>query len=118
MDYLKNKIKQIKYLRLKPEERFILDCLTDLVEYIHYHHLEYIFYKKHDDILFQWNQKDGYFYCSYTNFWSILQSKYNLKYDEIKILVKYMVEEYLIKKDIISTDQTNRYYIGSEEYLI
>lgn len=40
------KIKQIKYFRLKPEERFILNNISGLTEYIHNDYPNAIFYKK------------------------------------------------------------------------
>ena len=112
------KIKQIKYLRLKPEERFILNILNNLEEYTHKDFPTSIFYKKDNVLLFEWEQKTGYFWCDDLNFWLILKSKYNLKYDEIKTLVKYMVEEHLIKKDITPIFWNTKSFIMVEEHLI
>jgi len=94
------KIKQIKYLRLKPEERFILNILNNLEEYTHKDFPTSIFYKKDNILLFEYNENSGIFWCDDSNFWTILRKKYNLKYEQIKILIKYMVEEHLIKNDI------------------
>lgn len=80
----KEKIKQIKYLRLKPEERFVLDHLTDLEEYTHINHPNSIFYKKNDILLFEWNKETGYFWCDYNNFWSILEKTYKIDSLEIQ----------------------------------
>ena len=80
----KEKIKLIKYLRLKPSDRFILDHLTDLEEYTHNKYPNSTFYKKNDILFFEWNKSNGYFWCDYVNFWSVLESKYNLDYQKIK----------------------------------
>jgi len=118
MKSLKEKIKQIKYSRLKLEEIFVLNHITDTEKYIHKDYPTSIFYKKDNVLLFEWNQKNGYFYCSYTKFWSILQSKYNLNYNEIKSLIKRLVEEHLIKTDITPIWFEEIFYVEVEEHLI
>jgi hypothetical protein len=93
------KIKKIKYLRMKPEERFVFDIVTNVVEY---YHLKYPnkYYKHNNILLFNYNLINGEFWCHYNKFWSVLESKFNLNYQQIQSLVKYMVEEHLIQKDI------------------
>ena len=35
----------------------------------------YIFYKKNNEIIFEYNVKNKHFWCSYSNFWHIFNSK-------------------------------------------
>ena len=118
MTTIKEKIRQIKYSRLKPEELFILKNLTDLEEYIHVEYPNSIFYKKDDALMFEWNQKNGMFWCNYHKFWSVLKSSFNIGNNEIKLLVKYMVEEYLIKKDITPKQLIQSKIDFVEEHLV
>lgn len=97
---IKDKIKLIKYHRLKPVERYCYDIFTNLEEYVHKDYPTFTFYKKDDILLFDYNSKNGYFWCDYNKFWNILLSVYKLNEIEIKVLVKSMVEEHIIKKEL------------------
>ena len=99
----KNKIKQLKYLRFKPEEKWFLNILFNLKGYTSdtYPVSETIFYKKDNNILFVYDLKTKIFYCSYENMWVILESEFDLKNQEIVILIKNMTEEHLKLNNII-----------------
>ena len=43
---------------------------------------------EHDD------EKNGYFWCSYARVWSVFETKFGMKYDEIQSFTKGMVEEH------------------------
>lgn len=104
-----DKIRQIKYNRMKPEERWIYNILTNLEEYYHPKYSNNRYYKHKDILLFNHNQNSGHFWCHYSNFWSVLEWKFSLTNDEIRVLIKRMVEEYIIKKDIqeLNSDRPN-----------
>ncbi len=97
-----DKIRKIKYLRMKPEERFVFDIVTNVVEYYHKEYPDNKYYKHNDVLLFDYNTKNGNFWCQYSKFWQILTNKFNLEYKEIQTLVKFMVEEHLINNVIPS----------------
>lgn len=94
------KINKIKYSRLKSEERFVIDYITDIEQYVHKDISNSIFYKKGDIRLFELEKDMGVLWCNYDDFWSVLESKYNLDYEQIKTLIKKIVEKYLIDDDI------------------
>jgi len=91
-----DKIKRIKYARMKPEERYIFDIVTNVVEYYHKDFPDNKFYKHNDVLMFDYNTKNGNFWCQYDKFWKILVEKFNLNYNQAQSLVKFMVEEHLI----------------------
>lgn len=95
-----DKIRHIKYSRLKLEERYVLDVINNLTSYINNDYPFSIFFKNNNITLFQWDYKTGYFWCNYTDFWSILQSKFNMDYFDVKNLIKYMISEFLLKSEI------------------
>jgi hypothetical protein len=100
-------IKKIKYGRLKPEEKWFIDILWNLKEYTSDKYTDRIYYKKDKELLFEYNQKNGYFHCSYEKIWSVFESKFNLNYNEISSLIKGMVEEHLKLRSV-----TPQYYKG------
>ncbi len=97
-----DKIKRIKYARMKPEERFVFDIVTNVVEYYHKDFTDNKFYKHNDVLMFDYNTKNGNFWCQYNQFWKILVEKFNLNYNQTQSLVKFMVEEHLINNVIPS----------------
>ena len=93
-------IKEIKYSRLKPEERFLINMLLNLKEYVSDRYPDFIFYKKDNEILFHYNLKSHVFFCDYNKIWSIFETKYHLNDNKIKELIKGIVEEYLKFKNV------------------
>ena len=92
------KIQKIKYLRLKPEERFLIDIL-EKVEFIYddgYPDSE--FYQINGEILFEQDSKNEYFWVHYDKIWSVLNSKHGLNQQEIRELIQSMVWERLKRK--------------------
>ncbi len=104
-----DKIKQIKYNRMKPVEKWVYYILTDLEEYYHPNYPDNKYYKNKGILLFNHNENSGHFWCHYGHFWSVLDWKFNLSTDEIRILLKRMIVEYVIKKEPneLNSDRTN-----------
>jgi hypothetical protein len=54
---------------------------------------EYIFYKKGDEIIFDYNKKNGFVNVNYDEIWSYFQSFFGMEYKQIQDLTKVWVEE-------------------------
>ena len=92
------KIQRIKYLRLKPEERFLIEIL-DKVEFIYDDEKpDSEFYQVDGQILFEQDSKNRWFLVDYDKIWSVLESDYDLNYKEIRELIQVMVWERLKRK--------------------
>jgi hypothetical protein len=102
-----NKIKQIKYNRMKPVEKWVYYIFTDLEEYYHPNYPDNKYYKHKGILLFNHNENSGHFWCHYRNFWFVLEWKFSLSTDEIRILLKRMIVEYVIKKEVKSVNHGN-----------
>ena len=75
-----------KYLLLS-----MLDgCEVKLVDR---HYGDSIFYVKNDKILFQQDTKNKYFYVRYEDVWSIFESKYNMKFEQIQTFIIDTLDE-------------------------
>ena len=55
---------------------------------------------KDGNYMFEHDEKNEYFWCSYTHVWSVFESKFGMKYDEIQAFTKGMVEEHFKCKEI------------------
>ena len=66
--------------------------------------LEFIYHKDGKWIFFQ-DVKNGKFWCSNARYWTLFTSKFDLSYEEIQAITKYLVEEAL--KNEVSTPQYN-----------
>jgi len=84
---------------MKPVEKWVYYILTDLEEYYHPNYPDNKYYKNKGILLFNHNENSGHFWCHYGHFWSVLDWKFGLSTDEIRILLKRMIEEYVIKKE-------------------
>ena len=92
------KIQRIKYLRLKPEERFLIEIL-DKVEFIYDKEKpDSEFYMVDGEILFEQDSKNRRFLIDYYKIWKVLESNYDFKYQEISELIQGMVWERLKRK--------------------
>ena len=78
--------------------------------------LEFIYHKDGEWIFFQ-DTKNGKFWCSNTRYWTLFTSKFDLSYEEIQNITKFLVEEALKRE--VSTPQTilSRTQIVVEEAL-
>ena len=78
-----------------PAEQWFLDQITDLEEVRSNKYPESIFYKKNGEVLFEYNQKTNYFWVHYSKIWLFFESNYGLNYQEIRDLIRGVVEEHL-----------------------
>jgi hypothetical protein len=62
----------------------------------------FIFFMKDGEVIFDYNNKNGYVYISYEHIWSFLESFFGLEYEEIQDLTKQWVEEHY-KLDVTTT---------------
>lgn len=97
---IKDKIKEIKYLRMKPEERFVLDIINDLEECYHPKYDNLIFFRKNLNLIFRYDIENGDLWCNYEHIWRILEKRFELKYEDIQFLIKYMLEKHLFNNSI------------------
>ena len=63
--------------------------------------LEFIYHKDGKWIFFQ-DVKNGKFWCSNARYWTLFTSKFDLSYEEIQAITKYLVEEEL-KREVKTT---------------
>ena len=92
------KIQRIKYLRLKPEERFLIEIL-DKVEFIYDKEKpDSEFYMVDGDILFEQDSKNEWFWVDYVKIWKVLELNYDLKQRDINKLIKGTVWKKLKRK--------------------
>ena len=64
--------------------------------------LEFIYHKDGQWIFFQ-DVKNGKFWCSNARYWTLFTSKFDLSYEEIQNITKFLVEEALKKEVSTST---------------
>ena len=96
-----DKIHKIKESRLSPAENFLYPNFWNLEEYYSNEYPNSVFYKNNDVVLFEYDNKNSYFYCHYDKIWSVLESEYCISYQEINDLIKSMVWETLKLKGVI-----------------
>jgi hypothetical protein len=78
----------------KDYENWFKEQLTNLKISKSTKYSEYLIYKKDGDVLYNYNEKNGWFYIDFNKIWSVFESKYHLNYYEISLLSKGMVEEH------------------------
>ena len=54
---------------------------------------DYLFYRKGDKIIFDYNKKNGVVSISYDEIWSFLESYFGMEYEQIRDLTKVWVEK-------------------------
>ena len=97
---LKDKIHKIKESRLSPAENFLYSIFWNIKPYVSDKYTDFIFCKKDNEILFQYNKKNRYFWCHYDKIWKVLESKHGLNYQEISNLIKGIVWVSLKLKEV------------------
>ena len=95
-----DKIHKIKEYRLNPADRFLYSIFFNLKEYYSAKYPNSVFYKKDNEILFEYDKKNGKFWCHYYKIWSVLESNYGLNKQEIKELIKDMAWKTLKLKEV------------------
>ena len=91
MDEIKEQIRRIKYLRMKPEERFLSDILTKVEKGYNDDHPKSTFFSLNGMVLFEQDDKTDIFWSRYDKIWHVLEEKYYLDYDTIHQLIINMV---------------------------
>lgn len=72
---------------------------------------DYIFFFNKEKCIFEYNIKTKYFYINKELIWDILEKEFNYNSDEIKSLIKDLVESYYKScKEIIPTNVTDLNY--------
>ena len=97
---LKDKIHKIKESRISPAEKFLYPIFYDIKPYVSGKQPDTIFYKKDDEIFFQYNKKNGHFWC-HNKIWEVLETNYELKYQDIRNLIKVIAQKTLKLKEVI-----------------
>ena len=90
---MKNLIKQLKYIRLKPEEKFLIDIISDLNKFNIYKQNNIMFYEKDNIILFAHFDKSNYFYVNHYKIWAYYK-KNNFNFNEICKIIEPIIEKY------------------------
>jgi hypothetical protein len=53
----------------------------------------YIFYKKGDEVMFEYNKENGVVFINYDDVWSFFESFFDMGYKQIQNITKLWVEE-------------------------
>ncbi len=113
----KYKISKILNQPLESIEKEIIDFihswLSNLIPFKMDEYPDSIFYMKEDGryVLEQNNKKDR-LWVRYNDFWSVLESKYLMKYKDIQDILKFMIEEAFKQK--VATPSIYRLFIPFE----
>jgi hypothetical protein len=67
--------------------------------------LEFIYHNKDGEWIFYQDVKNVEFWANYKRYWEILESEFDMEYEEIQALTKFLVEEVL--KLEVGTPYTN-----------
>ena len=76
-------------------EKFLLFMLSLIKERRSTTYPNSIFYMKGDKVLFEFDTKGKVLWVHYSKIWSVFESKYGLEYQQIRALVKKVVENTL-----------------------
>lgn len=74
--------------------KYLNSEFSNLEQYETKKYPDYIFFKKDNKVIFDYNKENGYVYISYDEIWSFLESFFGLEYKEIQDLTKEWVEEH------------------------
>ena len=85
------KIKRIKYLRLKSEGRFLFDILNKVDKGFSDDYPQSIFFSLNGKLLFEQDDKNDRFWVSHDDIWFVLINKYGLNYNDCQEIIKNMV---------------------------
>ena len=54
---------------------------------------DYIFYKKGNRVIFEYNKNSGAIYVDYDEIWTIFEAYFTMEYEQIQHIIKMWVEE-------------------------
>ncbi len=85
---------------------FIQFWLKDLIPFKMEHISDSIFYMNSAGLyVIEQNPKNKYLYVRWIGFWNVLESKYLMKYEDIQLLLKFMIEE-SFKQKLVDIEYT------------
>lgn len=90
-----DKIKKIKYSRLKPEERFLYEKLKGIERFTNNKYPKSIFWINNGIVLFEQELNTKSLWCNYDEIWSIITNKYNYNYFGTQSFIKRTIENNL-----------------------
>ena len=73
--------------------KWLNDNYGDLEPYETEKYSDYIFYRKGNEIIFDYNKKNGNVYVNYEEIWSFFESFFGMEYEQIQEITKIWVEE-------------------------
>jgi hypothetical protein len=75
-------------------EKVVINWLNDnFGDLIPFETNDFIFYRKNEDVILDYNKKNGVTYIDYDNIWSFFTSYFNMSYNQIQHLTKEWIEE-------------------------
>lgn len=86
--------------RPTPAERFWQLCEGLSLKIDKEKYTDYVLFFKEDVSQFEYNTKNGYLWCRYSSIWSVFEKEYNMRYDDIRSLIKIQVEEHFRCKGV------------------
>ena len=89
-----DKIKQIKYSRLKEEERFFLETIDGIEPFKSDKYPQSIFLKKNGVVLLEQDYENGWLRVNYELIWSVFEDKYGYNYNDTQSFIKDAVERH------------------------
>jgi hypothetical protein len=105
---MKDILRKLKYFRLKPEEKDLIDILNKTTKYDIPNIIVYKYFVSnqydmtdHFEVLFQYDINQHKVFIQYGYTWSDLQLKRHLNFDDFIKLRKKVIQEYLFTKDDI-----------------
>ena len=102
-----DKIKQIKYSRLKEEEKFLLSIIDGTEPFISDRYPKSIFWKKDGKVLLEQDFENGWLRLSYTLIWSVFQGKFRYSYTDAQILTTNLINNYFKNKSLRTLPEFN-----------
>jgi hypothetical protein len=85
-------IKNLKYLRLLPIERYIIDLFVGITV-TQSNQPDWFIYSKNETVLFRYNQYTKILYLNYYTVTDILEQEFNLELIDIRNIIKAEVEK-------------------------
>lgn len=89
---------------------FINSNISNLTEFkVNEKSISIFYMNSKGEYIFEFNEKTN-LRCRYFDFWEVLEKKYKLKYRDIQLLIKYMIEKSLNIKVSIPISQDSWFY--------
>lgn len=88
-------IRKIKYSRLNPGERFLVDVFCNLKEKVSDDKPEFIFYVINDEVLFEYDIKNNFMVSHFEKIWLISKINHTIRRLKFDGLIKDMSFRYL-----------------------